>query len=82
METLLQFCNEHKKYKHTRYYPALFNLSMLHELHFKIAANVSRRVCVGKIVINFPKVLLMGRLRSNLIILSPITALTSIGWRQ
>ena len=28
METLLQFCNEHKKWKHIRYYPALVNLSM------------------------------------------------------
>ena len=32
--------------------------------------NVSRSVYVGRIVINFLKVLLMGRLRSNLIILS------------
>ena len=78
METLLQFCNEHKKWKHIRYYPALVNLSMLHAStsykieNLQMAVNVSRRVCVGRIVINFLKVLLMGGLRSNLIILSPL----------
>ena len=75
---LLQFCNEHKKWKHIRYYPALVNLSMLHAStsykieNLQMAVNVSRRVCVGRIVINFLKVLLMGGLRSNLIILSPL----------
>ena len=78
METLLHFCNEHKKWKHIRYYPALVNLSMLHAStsykieNLKMAVNVSRRACVGRIVINFLKVLLMGGLRSNLIILSPL----------
>ena len=80
METLLQFCNEHKKWKHIRYYPALVNLSMLLAISYKIetlqiAVNVSRRVCAGRIVINFLKVLLMGGLRSNLIILSPLQRL-------
>ena len=74
---LLQFCNEHKKWKHIRYYPALVNLSMLLATSNKIetlqiAVNISRRVCAGRIVISFLKVLLMGGLRSNLIILSPL----------
>ena len=69
---LLQFCNEHKKWEHIRYYPALVNLSSTSygTENLEIAVNVSRRVYVGRIVINFHKVLLMGRLRSNLIILS------------
>ena len=71
---LLQFCNEHKKWEHIRYYPALVNLSPtsynLRILKLLWMVNVPRRVYVGRIVINFLKVLLMGRLRSNLIILS------------